>query len=305
MIKQKDGFLGERSIVIPPMIVKMEEEDPLVSSLYLTDIGYYPHATHHYRDRKEAIDQYVLIYCVNGSGWYRIDDKEFQVGKNQFFILPADQPHCYGASEDNEWTIYWIHFRGYNASIFANGAQKPQEISLALNSRINERHNIFEEIFSTLEHGYDIENLRYASSLLYHYLASMRYLNQYRMANKGKIEKEHLPNVVDAAIHYMKENIENHIRMQEVVKYVGYSTTQFTTLFKRQTGYSPLSFFNRLKVEHACHLLRTTDMKINTICYKVGIEDSLYFSRLFSKVMGMSPTKYRDNQTVNPYQQRL
>ncbi|MBQ1634752.1 MAG: helix-turn-helix transcriptional regulator, partial [Bacteroidaceae bacterium] len=117
--------------------------------------------------------------------------------------------------------------------------------------------------------------------------------------------KEHLPNVVDAAIHFMKENIENHIRMQEVVKYVGYSTTQFTTLFKRQTGYSPLSFFNRLKVEHACHLLRTTDMKINTICYKVGIEDSLYFSRLFSKVMGMSPTKYRDNQTVNPYQQRL
>ena len=274
MIKQKDGFLGERSIVIPPMIVKMEEEDPLVSSLYLTDIGYYPHATHHYRDRKEAIDQYVLIYCVNGSGWYRIDDKEFQVGKNQFFILPAGQPHCYGASEDNEWTIYWIHFRGYNASIFANGAQKPQEISL--------------------------ENLRYASSLLYHYLASMRYLNQYRMANKGKIEKEHLPNVVDAAIHYMKENIENHIRMQEVVKYVGYSTTQFTTLFKRQTGYSPLSFFNRLKVEHACHLLRTTDMKINTICYKVGIEDSLYFSRLFSKVMGMSPTKYREKQTVNP-----
>ena len=305
MIKQKDGFLGERSIVIPPMIVKMEEEDPLVSSLYLTDIGYYPHATHHYRDRKEAIDQYVLIYCVNGSGWYRIDDKEFQVGKNQFFILPAGQPHCYGASADNEWTIYWIHFRRYNASIFANGAQKPQEISLALNSRINERHNIFEEIFSTLEQGYDIENLRYASSLLYHYLASMRYLNQYRMANKGKIEKEHLPNVVDAAIHYMKENIENHIRMQEVVKYVGYSTTQFTTLFKRQTGYSPLSFFNRLKVEHACHLLRTTDMKINTICYKVGIEDSLYFSRLFSKVMGMSPTKYRDNQTVNPYQQRL
>ena len=300
MIKQKDGFLGERSIVIPPMIVKMEEEDPLVSSLYLTDIGYYPHATHHYRDRKEAIDQYVLIYCVNGSGWYRIDDKEFQVGKNQFFILPAGQPHCYGASEDNEWTIYWIHFRGYNASIFANGAQQPQEISLALNSRINERHNIFEEIFSTLEQGYDIENLRYASSLLYHYLASMRYLNQYRMANKGKIEKEHLPNVVDAAIHFMKENIENHIRMQEVVKYVGYSTTQFTTLFKRQTGYSPLSFFNRLKVEHACHLLRTTDMKINTICYKVGIEDSLYFSRLFSKVMGMSPTKYREKQTVNP-----
>lgn len=292
MIKQKDGFLGERSIVIPPMIVKMEEQDPLVSSLYTTDIDYYPHATHHYRNRQQAIDQYVLIYCVNGSGWYRIGDMEYQVGKNQFFILPAGQPHSYGSSEDDEWTIYWLHFRGENASFFANGAHNPQEINLAFNSRISDRHNIFEEIFSTLEQGYDIENLRYASSLLYHYLASMRYLNQYRKANKTK--QEHIPNVVDAAIHYMRENIENRITMDEVLRYVGYSSTQFTSLFKRQTGYSPLNYFNRLKIEFACKILRETDMQINQICHKVGIEDSLYFSRLFSKTMGMSPTLYRE-----------
>ncbi|MDO5385614.1 MAG: AraC family transcriptional regulator, partial [Rikenellaceae bacterium] len=40
----KDGFSGERSIVLPQMIVDMEREDPLASSLYVTDIGYYPHA---------------------------------------------------------------------------------------------------------------------------------------------------------------------------------------------------------------------------------------------------------------------
>lgn len=295
MIKQKDGFLGERSIVLPPMIVEMEEKDPLASSLHVTDIGYYPHASHHYCNRKEAIDQYVLIYCVDGSGWYRLGNMEYKVHKNQFFILPAGQPHCYGSSEDDEWTIYWIHFRGKNAELFAGGVDKPQEIKLAFNSRITDRHNIFEEIFHTLEQGYDIENLRYASSLLYHYLASMRYLSQYRKANRT--EEENIPDVVDAAIHYMRENIENHISMQDVIRYVGYSNTQFTNLFKRQTGYSPLNYFNRLKIEYACKMLRETNMHINQICYKVGFEDSLYFSRLFSKIMGTSPTKYKESLT--------
>lgn len=72
MLKQKDGFQGEQSVVLPPMVVEMAERDELASSLFVTDIGYYPNATNHYRERKQAIDQYVLIYCVDGSGWYRL-----------------------------------------------------------------------------------------------------------------------------------------------------------------------------------------------------------------------------------------
>ncbi|MBP5562061.1 MAG: AraC family transcriptional regulator [Muribaculaceae bacterium] len=42
-------------------------------------------------------------------------------------------------------------------------------------------------------------------------------------------------------------------------------------------------------------MLRNTNLKINQICFKVGFEDSLYFSRLFSKTMGMSPRQYRES----------
>lgn len=286
MIKQKDGFIGERSIVLPPMVIEMEENDPLVSNLYLTDIGYYPRATYHYRDRQQAIDQYVLIYCVDGSGWYRIGNKEYKVRKNQFFILPAGQPHTYGADEGNEWTIYWIHFRGAHAAIFAEGMQKPQSINVALNSRIRDRINIFEELLSTLHAGQGIEDLRYASSLLHHFLASMRYLGQFRRG-------EGASDAIEAAIHYMQENIENRITLQDVLNYIGYSQSHFSSLFKKKTGESPIAYFNRLKVEYACKLLKETDLKINQICFKIGIEDSFYFSRLFSKTMGMSPSEYR------------
>lgn len=285
MPRQKDGFQGEQSVVLSPMVVEMAERDELVSSLFVTDIGYYPNATNHYRERKQAIDQYVLIYCVDGNGWYRLKGKDYQINKNQFFILPAGEPHIYGANDS--WTIYWVHFRGAHAAIYAEGMQTPQSINVAMNSRIRDRINIFEELLSTLHAGQGIEDLRYASSLLHHFLASMRYLGQFRKAYQ--VESD----TIEAAIHFMQENIENRITLQDVLDYIGYSQSHFSSLFKKRTGESPIAYFNRLKIEYACRLLKETDLKINQICFKIGIEDSFYFSRLFSKAMGMSPTEYR------------
>ncbi|MBP5197017.1 MAG: AraC family transcriptional regulator [Bacteroidaceae bacterium] len=288
MISRKDGFQGERAVVLPPVIVETEEQDDFCEGLFITDIGYYPKAEHHHRVREEGVNQYVLIYCVDGSGFYVVDGKRYEVGRNQYFILPIGKPHEYGATEGHHWTIYWVHFRGKAAHVFAEGAATPQSINVTMQSRISERINIFEEILTTLHLGDGIEDLRYASSLLAHFLASMRYLEQFRRA---KTEEER--DIVEQAIHYMRENIEQHITMDEVLRYVGYSQSHFSTVFKKKTGVSPITYINRLKIEHACRLLRTTDMKVNQICYKVGIEDALYFSRLFSKIMNMSPTDYR------------
>lgn len=288
MISRKDGFQGERAVVLPPVIVETEKQDDFCEGLFITDIGYYPKAEHHHRVREEGVNQYVLIYCVDGSGFYVVDGKRYEVGRNQYFILPIGKPHEYGATEGHHWTIYWVHFRGKAAHVFAEGAATPQSINVTMQSRISERINIFEEILTTLHLGDGIEDLRYASSLLAHFLASMRYLEQFRRA---KTEEER--DIVEQAIHYMRENIEQHITMDEVLRYVGYSQSHFSTVFKKKTGVSPITYINRLKIEHACRLLRTTDMKVNQICYKVGIEDALYFSRLFSKIMNMSPTDYR------------
>ena len=313
MIRKKDGFLGERAVVLPPVLVEMEEQDELCQGLFITDIGYYPKAEHHHRVREKGVNQYVLIYCVDGSGFFIVDGKRYEVKKNQFFVLPMGRPHEYGATEGRHWTIYWVHFRGTCAHAYAEGAMTPQTINVTMNSRIGDRINIFEEILTTLHFGEGLEDLRYASSLLHHFLASMRYLGQFRRAKAGATYTEAggTPNaahssspfayhdnidIVEQAIHYMRENVENHIVIEDVLRYVGYSQSHFSSLFKKKTGQSPLAYFNRLKVEHACHLLKTTDMKINMICYKVGIEDALYFSRLFSKIMGMSPTMYREKE---------
>lgn len=292
-MRQKDGFSGEQTIVLPQMAIDMERADPLASSLYITDIGYYPNAARHYRERTEPIEQHVLIYCVEGAGWYRAGGEEHRVEAGQYFILPAGKPHTYAADGERPWTIYWVHFMGEHAAVYAEGALQPHDIRPGIMSRISDRTRLFEEIFNTLRDGYGRENLRYASSLLHHYLASMRYLSIYR-----KTDADTKPtDVVGAAIHFMRENAERRLSLKDIADYAGFSPTHFSAMFKRQTGHSPLAYFNLLKVQTACRLLTSTDMKVNQICHKVGIDDCYYFTRMFTKAMGLSPRKYREEKT--------
>lgn len=290
MLRLKDGFSGERAIVLPQMIVKMMEDDPQTAILHITDIGYYPKALHHYRERKVPINQFVLIYCVNGAGRYAVRDKEYQVTENQYFILPANEPHWYESDKEHPWTIYWIHFKGTLAGSFMPDTLKPVDIKTDVSSRVSTRLSIFEEIFNTLKDGYSNVNLRYATSLFHYFLGSMTYLQQFRKSNNHAVDDE---NLVEVAIHYMKENMEKHLTLQTIADYIGYSPSHFSALFKKKTGHAPLAYFNLLRIQQACFLLDNTDMKVNQISYKIGIEDSYYFSRLFSKIMGMSPRDYR------------
>lgn len=290
MIKIRDGFRGERTLVLPQSIVKEMEDDPVSSMLHITDIGFYPEAQHHYRERQTPISQYVLIYCTAGSGWFSANGIKHDVTTNQYFILPAGVPHAYGSDEDTPWTIYWVHFKGKLASHFARGCLTPTEIRPGLDSRISDRIEMFEEIFRTLEMGYSHENLLYACSIFHHYLGTLRYLRQYRDAARHEPDRS---DIVTAAIHFMKENIERKLTLAEIANHTGYSPSYFSSLFNNRTGHAPLAYFNQLKIQQACRLLDHTDMKINQVSYKIGITDTFYFSRLFSKVMGMSPRKYK------------
>lgn len=290
MIKRKDGFNGERALVLPRSIVEEMEANVISATLHITDIGYYPKAWHHFRERKEPISQFVLIYCVEGSGWFSLDGKKYKVKPNQYFILPAGKPHAYGADEKDPWTIYWIHFKGQLASHFAQGRDCPTDIKPGIHSRISNRIDMFEEIFHILEMGYSRENLLYASSTLFHYLGTLRYLQQYRDAVHHESGKN---DIVTTAIYFMKENIEKKLTLSEIAAHTGYSPSHFSVLFSQRTGYAPLAYFNQLKIQKACQLLDFTDMRINQICYKIGIEDTYYFSRLFTKIMGLSPRKYK------------
>lgn len=288
-MKRKDGFKGEHSIVLPQAVVNTIENDPVTLSLYITDIGYYPKARYHYRKRDTPIKEYVFIYCAEGSGWYRVNGKKYTVTQDQYFILPSGVAHEYGASEDNPWSIFWIHFGGPIAVFYATDCSGPLDISPDVNSRINARNTLFEDIFRTLKDSYAIESLRYAMASFQHYLATLRYVRQYRAAT----DTADTNNILQMAIHYFEENIERRIQLSSVCEFVGISVSRLSALFKEKIGYSPLNYFMLLKIKKACDLLDTTDMKVNQISLYLGFDDQYYFSRLFTKIMGTSPKHYR------------
>ena len=232
---------------------------------------------------------------MKGSGWYEVDSKRYTIRSNQFVIIPKGKPHVYASNNQDPWTIYWMHFTGQMAHCFGEYHLEPKEIAPGSNSRINLRNDIFEDIFLTLSDNYSLENLRYASSLLYTFLASLCYLKQFRHYNPQQ-ERIDTTDIVTMAVRYMTENIEKQLTLQQLCDYIGYSVSQFSLIFRKSIGQSPLNYFNRLKVNRACQLLETTDLKINQICTMVGIDDCYYFSRLFTKIVGVSPKKYR--QTV-------
>lgn len=293
----KDGFSGERAVVLPEACIHSLMDHPLSRILYITDIGFYPSAEGHFRIRSNPICEYVFIYCIDGAGWYSIGNTRHIVNADSYFILPPGVPHSYGADSNNPWTIYWIHFNGDLASHYLPSTTKPISIKPGVYSRIAERLDIFEEIIANLECRFDMENLLYACSIFHHFLGSLRFINKFRHTPDTYSPKQSSPvDIVEAAIHYMNENISKRLTVEDIARYAGYSPTRFTALFRAKTNMAPIAYLNNLKIESACRLLLHTNLKINHICHKVGIHDQYYFSRLFSKIKGVSPAQYRNTR---------
>lgn len=293
MAKIKDGFMGERAVVLPIPIIEDFRKTDMGSLLYITDIGYYPKASFHFRKRKkEEVSQYILIYCIEGEGWFELENQTQKVTANQVFVLPKEKAHSYGSNKKNPWTIYWCHFDGEKARFFAEGLQKPLHIIAEKDSRIDDRFKIFEEIFSTLKKGFSKENLDFSITAFFYFLGSLKYLGTFRASNSVNFENQQLDRI-DDAIHYMRENVRKRITLKEIADYVGYSTSHFSAKFQNKTGYSPLNYHIHLKIQEACHYLDFSDLKINQISMLIGFDDPFYFTRIFGKTMGSSPSDYR------------
>ena len=111
-MKKEEGFPGQISFVIPERILGLVKENPLSSDLYITDIGYYPEARFHFRERPAGTAQFILIYCLSGKGEIWLNNNLHELSADHYFIIPAGMPHSYRSDERDPWSIYWIHFAG-------------------------------------------------------------------------------------------------------------------------------------------------------------------------------------------------
>ena len=288
MDKIANGFKGEKAIVVPYSIRNFQSENELTNSLFITHIGYYPNAKSHFRKRSKGALENILIFCENGKGIITVEDESFSISKNQVFIIPSNRAHSYEAEISNPWSIYWIHFKGKNMSLYNSVLGKVIYLN---DKRISDRLDLFEEIYQNLEMGFHPDNIEYSNFCFKYFLASIKYVDQFL---KVKTIDEDSLDVIPRSIIFMKNNLSNKLTLQQIAQHVGFSSSYFGSLFLDKTSFTPIEYLNQLKIQKSCSLLQFSTMKIKEIAYELGYYDPFHFSRSFHSVMEISPREYRE-----------
>ena len=96
---------------------------------------------------------------------------------------------------------------------------------------------------------------------------------------------------------YVRINYAERITVDQAMKLVHMSQSQFMKVFKKVSGMTFVAHVTRVRVNHALRLLRETDLTIAEIAAKTGFPDQSYFDRRFKQAFGKSPRQYRSDLT--------
>ncbi len=276
-------------LALPVHMMDEYASHPLVRPLHITDIGCFPKARNHYWRRAEGIEAYVIMYCTEGYGWVRLDgERRHEVRKGEITVIPAGSPHEYGSSEESPWTIYWFHMKGEHASSFFGPERSAEPFPIPV-ERSAAIIGLFDECYEFLRQGHSLEHVIYASQLAGHLAAMIRLAYSKRKAAPNPLRQAN----IERALRYMAEHLEDNVSLAELAAKAALSVPHFTQLFKKRTGYSPIDYYLRLKIQAASQYLALTDQSVKAVSQRAGFQDPYYFSRLFKKIMGKSPSAYR------------
>ncbi|MEO6631267.1 MAG: AraC family transcriptional regulator [Mucilaginibacter sp.] len=284
--KIKEGFVGQRMIVLPPNVKKHLIKNELIKRCCLTAIGFYPRAVNHDRERKAGSQQYILLYCVEGTGQIHIQGADIGLTPNTYFIIPKNVPHHYRSSTENPWSIYWVHFMGESADLLYQRYAEQNQPGKVIIPYEEKRILAFNEIYGLVERSFERRETEISNIKLLDFVSSFIF---HKEINPSLQES----NVITDSIRFMKNNLHQNISLEELADRQHLSVSHYCRLFTAKTGRSPHRYFNQLKIWQSCQYLYFSDRNIKEICTELGFDDAYYFSRLFKKLMGISPAKYK------------
>lgn len=108
-----------------------------------------------------------------------------------------------------------------------------------------------------------------------------------------KVIRPRYPTKLEEALELIDENLDKPITVNKLAERLDISPVYLTSLMNREIGIAPGKYIIRQKIERAAELLSSDSMKISEVSHRVGIHDEGYFSRLFKKNYGVSPSEYR------------
>ncbi len=284
----REGFTGQRMVVLPsPVVKKALSGADLPINMLPSDIGYFPAARGHYVRRINGSEQCIIILCVRGSGWVKVRSRRYEVLPGNIAVIRPGEAHTYGADEKRPWSIHWCHAAGLGVKYFTDSLGQSDLLPLVDMPAYLQIVPLFEEILADLTLGYSTNRLMAASMALGHLWSIIA--TQGRPAGMDISSEDR----VRRSVAYIQSQWRGKISIPEVARTCNLSTSHFTTLFKKTTGYAPLDYFLRVKIHRAAEIMNSTDRQLKQVAGDVGFADPLYFSRAFHRVYKMSPSDYR------------
>ena len=237
-------------------------------------------------------DCYHLHAVISGKGTLYAGDKVFHPHTGQLFILKDGEEVKYTADKNDPWRYCWVTYNGTQAKRITEQIGFTDGV-YCLDSK-TDTMNFYDLVVKMHDKPQmNIVNDMFRTGLLYVFLSNaMEAVLPDASAHKYEYSTEVY---IQRAENLIQHNYAT-IRVADVVEYIGFTRSYFTSTFTKITGISPQEYIIKCRLENAARLLTHTKLSIQTIAARVGYEDQLAFSKMFNKHYGVSPSRYRSQQ---------
>lgn len=236
-----------------------------------------------YFTSRQYAESYLLVLTDSGSGILEYRGRSYVLKKGDLFWIDCRIPNSY-RTEGQFWEHTDIHINGTGIRPLYEEFEKYDDPVLH-GSRISSFHadmkTMLDEYIAPGVH----RTLRTAHSLET-MLVRLVTAGEERNASHSAARLQRL-------VYYMHEHYSEPLTMNDLSDLSGFSRYHLSREFRKLTGFPPIEYLIRLRLERAKFLLAGTSLPVYKVAAMSGIENEAYFSRLFHQRMKMTPAEYR------------
>ncbi len=246
--------------------------------------------------RPRGIWDYQIIYIAAGAAHFHFDNAENNTvvpAGNMVLFRPRElQKYEYFASDQTQ--VYWVHFTGGSVKNILRSHGIRDDMRVIYMGTSLEYDRIFKRMIYEMQRCQpDYEEL--LVMLLRHLLI----LIHRQILKRRVVKNEYLDYEMDLAAQYFNDHYNTDINIEQYAASRGMSVSWFIRNFKEYSKITPMQYIVSIRIANAQVLLETTTYTVAEIGQIVGYDNPLYFSRIFHKQKGISPSGYR--KRINCY----